>query len=59
MNWLEAQPGGSWQDRWLASGAENAADWRDLVVGLEGGPRRDAGRHGQGPRLMPVPGCWC
>jgi hypothetical protein len=24
VNWLEAQPGGSWQDRWLASGAEDA-----------------------------------
>jgi len=31
VNWLEAQPGGSWQGRWLASGAEDAADWRDLV----------------------------
>ena len=33
VNWLEAQPGGSWQDRWLASGAEDAADWRILVAG--------------------------
>ena len=32
VNWLEAQPGGSWQDRWLASGAEDAADWRVLVA---------------------------
>ena len=31
VNWLEAQPGGSWQGRWLASGAEAAADWRDLA----------------------------
>ncbi len=31
VNWLEAQPGGSWQGRWLASGAEAAPDWRDLV----------------------------
>jgi hypothetical protein len=31
VNWLEAQPGSSWQDRWLASGAEAAPDWRDLV----------------------------
>ena len=30
--WLEDQPGGSWQDRWLASGAEDAADWRVLVA---------------------------
>ena len=32
VSWLEAQPGGSWQDRWLASGAEDAADWRVLVA---------------------------
>ncbi len=31
VNWLEAQPGSSWQGRWLASGAEAAPDWRDLV----------------------------
>ena len=31
VNWLEAQPGGSWQGRWLACGAEAAADWRDLA----------------------------
>ncbi len=31
VNWLEAQPGSSWQGRWLASSAEAAADWRDLV----------------------------
>ena len=30
--WLEAQPGGTWQDRWLASGAEDAGDWRILVA---------------------------
>jgi hypothetical protein len=33
LNWLEAQPGRSWQDRWLASGAESHADWRTLVAG--------------------------
>jgi integrase len=32
VSWLEAQPGGSWQDRWLASGAEDAPDWRILVA---------------------------
>ena len=32
VNWLEAQPGQSWQARWLASGAEDQADWRDLVA---------------------------
>jgi len=33
VSWLQDQPGGSWQDRWLASGAEDAADWRILVAG--------------------------
>ena len=30
LNWLEAQPGGTWQDRWIASGAQShlGADWR-------------------------------
>jgi len=32
VNWLRAQPGDSWQDRWLASGAEDQPDWRDLVA---------------------------
>ena len=32
VNWLEAQPGASWQDRWLASGAEHAPDWRVLAA---------------------------
>lgn len=32
VNWLEAQPGDTWQDRWLASSAEAQADWRDLVA---------------------------
>jgi len=31
LNWLEAQPGGTWQQRWLASGAEGQPDWRSLV----------------------------
>jgi len=32
LNWLEAQPGESWQARWLASGAEDQQDWRSLVA---------------------------
>ena len=43
LNWLEAQPGGSWQDRWQASGAEDRADWRDLVAAWK------AGRAGPAP----------
>jgi hypothetical protein len=31
LDWLDGQPGASWQDRWLASGADTAgADWRRI-----------------------------
>jgi hypothetical protein len=47
LGWLEDQPGGTWQDRWLAAGAEAdpAGDWRLLPLawnlhGSEGKPRR-------------------
>jgi len=30
--WLGAMPGSSWQQRWAASGAEQAADWRGLAA---------------------------
>ena len=52
VNWLEAQPGGSWQDRWMASGAEAHGDWRDLVrnwrEGRPGAPGRDLTHIGAG-----------
>jgi hypothetical protein len=32
VNWLEAQLGGTWQDRWIACGAEEEPDWRRLVT---------------------------
>src|SRR5262249_25675890 len=33
LGWLEQQPGQTWQDRWLASGAETAGPaWTDLVL---------------------------
>jgi hypothetical protein len=31
MNWLRTQSGDSWQQRWVASGAEDQPDWRHLV----------------------------
>jgi len=36
LDWLQAQPGQTWQARWLASGAEDepGADWRALVAGV-------------------------
>ncbi len=34
LGWLEDQPGDSWQDRWLASGADSAGrGWRDVPAG--------------------------
>jgi hypothetical protein len=33
LDWLECQPGDTWQDRWLASGADTAGfDWADLPL---------------------------
>jgi hypothetical protein len=33
LDWLERQPGDTWQDRWLASGADAAGfDWADLPM---------------------------
>jgi hypothetical protein len=33
LDWLERQPGNTWQDRWLASGADAAGfDWTDLPL---------------------------
>jgi hypothetical protein len=31
VNWLQTQPGSTWQDRWIASGAEGHRDWWELV----------------------------
>ena len=30
LDWLESLPGDTWQERWAASGAEDAGDWRAL-----------------------------
>ncbi|MGH9303854.1 MAG: tyrosine-type recombinase/integrase [Acidimicrobiales bacterium] len=38
VSWLQARPGDTWQERWLASGAESQADWRTLVDAPEGEP---------------------
>jgi integrase len=32
LDWLAAMPGRTWQQRWMASGAEQAADWRVLAA---------------------------
>ena len=42
LDWLAAQPGHSWQERWLASGADRAgAGWRQLPAQW----LRDCGLH--------------
>ena len=40
LDWLELQPGGSWQERWNASGAgdDGRADWRRAAVASLSGP---------------------
>jgi hypothetical protein len=46
LDWLEQQPGLTWQDRWLASGAEAAGPaWTELVAG--GSPSLAAKRAGR------------
>jgi Phage integrase family len=30
LDWLGSQPGQTWQDRWIVSGAEGASPWRQL-----------------------------
>ena len=45
LDWLAAQPGQSWQERWLASGADSAgAGWRQLPAQW----LRDCGLPGEG-----------
>jgi hypothetical protein len=44
LDWLQNQPSDTWQDRWLASGADAAGfDWAELPLGREPTPkhRRD------------------
>ncbi|XVQ86470.1 tyrosine-type recombinase/integrase [Microbispora siamensis] len=36
VNWLQDQPGETWQERWLASGAESERDWRNLPARWRG-----------------------
>jgi hypothetical protein len=51
LDWLEQQPGESWQDRWLASGAEAEGNiaWRRLPAGVlvTTSPGRAEGEHGR------------
>jgi integrase len=48
VHWLEQHPGRTWQERWLASGADAAGNlaWRELAASW----LRDAGRASASPR---------
>ncbi|MGH9251413.1 MAG: hypothetical protein ACRD0W_18100 [Acidimicrobiales bacterium] len=49
LNWLQIQPGDTWQDRWQASGAETHPDWQVLV----GAARAQADPSRRLPHLAP------
>src|SRR6266576_2085781 len=40
LNWLQTASGDSWQQRWQASGAEDQADWRDVITAASAGRSR-------------------
>lgn len=42
LKWLQSQPGNTWQQRWIASGAENVADWRTLPTQVSASASRSA-----------------
>jgi integrase len=49
LAWLESLPGETWQERWAASGAEEAADWRAVPARwIKGGHRA---RDDRGPEV--------
>ena len=48
LDWLATHPGDTWQQRWLASGAEDQPDWRDAITAA--GRRARPGEHGAGRR---------
>jgi hypothetical protein len=51
LDWLKRQPGDTWQDRWLASGADTAGfDWADLPLRGLVTPRRH--------HVMSCPAVW-
>jgi integrase len=61
VHWLEEQPGRTWQDRWLASGADAAGNlaWRELAAAwlrgtgwASGNPRTDFIALGRG--ILPL-----
>jgi hypothetical protein len=54
LSWLQTHRGGSWQQRWQASGAEEQADWRDLITAAAAGrSRAGTAAQTQLPHLSP------
>ena len=53
LSWLQAQPGDTWQQRWQASGAEDQADWRDLITSPLLAGAGENGHRDQLPHLSP------
>jgi Phage integrase family len=54
ISWLQAQVGDTWQQRWVASGAEAVPDWCELVTGWAAGPvGASAGEARRPPHLSP------
>lgn len=47
LSWLQTHPGDSWQQRWQASGAEEASDWRSLVTAASAGRTRSTSAPGR------------
>ena len=49
LDWLDRQPGSTWQERWSASGAEGTARWpKSPPSGLRSRQARASDRHGHG-----------
>ena len=56
LNWLRHQPGDTWQQRWLAGGAEEHQDWRDLLTAATTGGDGTGGMSGTKPLPHLSPG---
>ena len=44
LDWLAASPGKSWQERWIASGAQQSPDWRVMAAAATATGRSDTAR---------------